>query len=101
MDDLKVILYGRSIEVKLADDKTYIMREPCIDDLETLNLKNADLEDISTIKKVAWVLLKDNQGLSKDTFGRLITFSIMMESSEFMKSFKIVFGQKETDSKNV
>lgn len=100
-DDIKQILYGKTGKVRLADGNEYTLREPCIDALESLNVDLANLNDLGNIKKIAWILLKDdNTALSEKSFGRLITFSMMIEGSDFMNAFRHVLGIKENPSKN-
>ena len=100
MDDLKEILYGKTEVVKLADGKEYTLREPDIDTLERLELNSADINDMKTIKKIAWELLnQDNPGLKKETFGRLLTLSMMTEGSEFMVKVLSVLGRKQETKK--
>lgn len=95
-DNLGEILYGKTEKVKLADGKEYIMREPDIDTLESLDLTSADINDMKTIKKIAWSLLEpDNKTLKKETFGKLITLSMMTEGSEFMTKLLSVLGRSE------
>ena len=98
-DNLNVILYGKTEKVKLADGKEYILREPDIDTLEELNLNSANINDMKTIKQIAWCLLSqpgDNPSIKKDTFGRLLTLSMMTEGSEFMSKVLSVLGRTET-----
>ena len=92
-DELKPILYGKTIKVKLADDNYYTMREPNIDSLESLDFDPSRVNDIKTIRKVAWTLLKeDNPSLDENLFGRLVTMSMMLEGSEFMKAIVYTLG---------
>ena len=100
-DKLQTILYGKTAKVLLADGKEYILREPCIDVLENLGFDAADINDIKTIKRVAWELLGqgDNPTLDKDTFGKMITLSMMREDSDFMKAFTAVLGSGGTAEK--
>lgn len=97
-DDLKTILYGKTATVKLADGKEYILREPCIDALETLNFDATNPNDVKSIKSVAYALLKeDNPGLDEKKLGKLITISMMQEGSELMNGIQSVlnFSQKK------
>ena len=100
-DNLQEILYGKTEKVTLADGKEYILREPCIDELESLQLDvNSKPDDIKTIKKLAWTLLKqDNKTLQELMIGRLITLSMMKEGSPFMNSITKVIGHEVSEKK--
>ena len=99
-DDLKVILWGKTEKVKLADGNDYILREPDIDTLERLELNSADINDMKTIKKIAWELLRqDNISLNQATFGKLLTLSLMTEGSDFMTKVLSVLGRKSEEKK--
>jgi len=99
-DNLNEILYGKTEVVKLADGKEYTLREPDIDTLETLELGTSDINDMKTIKKIAWALLEqDNKGLKKESFGKLITLSMMTEGSEFMQKLLSVLGRNQETKK--
>ena|SRR3990167_9317121 len=100
-DDIKTVLYGKSAKVKLADGNEYTLREPSIDDLENLDFELANINELKNIKKLAWLLLKkDNLGLEEKSFGKLITFSMMTEGSDFMKGLTSVIAREEAGRKN-
>ena len=99
-DDLNLILYGKTEKVKLADSQEYTLREPNIDTLEQLDLSSADINDMKTIKKIAWELLRqDNPSLKQETFGKLLTLSMMTEGSDFMTKVLSVLGRKPEEKK--
>jgi len=92
-DDLKEILYGKTIKMKLADGKDYTFREPDLDTLSSLTQ-----EDLSNAKKMAWIMMRyDNPGLTEAMVGRLITAS-MFES--VTRAIAKLMGREE-DGKNV
>ena len=95
-DNLSEILYGKTERVTLADGKEYILREPDIDTLEILDLGTANINDMKTIKKIAWSLL--SQDIKQESFGKLITLSMMVEGSDFMQKLLSVLGRKPEDN---
>ena len=98
-DDLKQILYGRTAKVKLADGNEYILREPSIDTLETLDFDMKNVDEIKNVKKLVWILLKeDNPNLSDKSFGKLITMSMMVDGSELMNAVSFVLGRDSKKS---
>lgn len=93
-DELKEILYGKTEQVKLADGKEYTLREPSIDTLETLDFDMKDIDQIKNVKKLVWILLReDNPNLSDKSFGKLITMSMMAEGSDLMNAVAVVLGR--------
>lgn len=95
-DSLKPILYGRTANVTLADGKDYILREPSIDTLENLDIDLSKIDEIKNIKKLVWILLKeDNPNLSEKQFGKLITFSMLGEDSPLMTAVLQILGKSE------
>lgn len=100
-DNLNEILYGKTEKVILADGKEYTLREPDIDTLERLELNKADINDMKTIKGIAWELLnQDNKSLKRETFGKLLTLSMMTEGSDFMTKVLSVLGRKPEEKKD-
>ena len=99
-DELKECLYGKTIKVKLADDKEYILREPDLDTLESLNFDTNNINDIKTIKSVTLALLKlDNPSINEKSISRLITFSMVTEGSELMNGIQYVLGRDKEPKK--
>ena len=95
-DEIKPLLYGKTAVVKLADGKEYTLREPSIDTLENLDFDMSKIDEIKNIKKLVWLLLKeDNEGLTEKQYGKLIILSMMAEGSPLMNSVLEVLGKKE------
>ena len=93
-DELKEVLYGRTKRISVADGNIYILREPSIDTLETLDFDMKNVDEIKNIKKLLWILLKeDNPSLSEKSFGKLITMSMMTDGSELMNAVSYVLGR--------
>ena len=99
-DDLKTVLFGKTAKVTLADGKEYIVREPSIEVLENINFSVTNMSDLKNIKKLAFVMLKEDNNLNEIQVGKLITFSMLNEKSEFLKTLFSVLGIKEEDKKN-
>ena len=100
MSELSEVLYGKTAKVKLADGNEYTLREPSIDTLESIELNLDKLDDLKNLKKLVWLLLKeDNKGLSEKRSGQLITFSMLTENSDFMKSVLSVIGRGDASPK--
>ena len=100
-EELKELLYGKTIKARLADGAEYTLREPSIDSLESSDLNLSKMDDLGSIKKLAWLMLKDdNKSLTEKSVGKLITFSMLKDGSEFLKS---VFGllNSSGETKNV
>ena len=99
MSELSPLLFGKTGKVKLADGIERIIREPNIEALEKVSFDLAKLDDLKNVKKLTWLMLKeDNPDLSEERVGKLITFSMLSEKSDFLKS---VFGLLGSgDSKN-
>ena len=92
-DTLKEILYGKTSTVTLADGNQYVVREPTILDLEEINLSKDNMGDPKNILELTWVMMKqDNNGLSKEKLGRLITFGMLKDKSDFLKTIFYVLG---------
>lgn len=92
-DDLKEGLYGKTINVTLADGNEYVMREPDLDTLVKLDLKNTDLTDLKNLRDFSYAVLKiDNKDLTKDKFSKLVTMSMLQDESHFMKALTNVLG---------
>lgn len=99
MSELSDVLYGKTAKVTLADGKEYTLREPSIDTLESVELKLDKLDDLKNLKKLVWILLKEDNGLSEKQAGRLVTFSMLSEGSSFMKAILSVIGRGEANPK--
>lgn len=96
-EELKQVLFGKTAKVKLADGKDYIAREPNIEALENVNFDLTKLDDLKNVKKLAWLMLKeDNEGLNEENLGKLITFSMLNEKSGFLKIIFSILGSGET-----
>lgn len=101
-DDLSTILYGKTAKVKLADGNLYQIREPDIDTLEKIDFDIANVNDIKNVKRLAYILLKeDNIGLTEGKIGKLITFSMLSEGSEFLKSLLSVLTSGGSEKNGV
>lgn len=95
-DSLKPILYGKTAKAVLADGKEYILREPSIDTLESLDFDMKNIDEIKNIKKLVWLLLReDNPTLTEKQYGKLITLSMMAEGSPLMRAVLDVLGRSE------
>jgi len=93
-DELKQA-FGKTFKVKFADEKEYILREPCIEALEEIQLDLNKLDEIKTIKKLVWLLAReDNAGLTEAYLGRIITLSMMREGSSLMDAIKFLMGSE-------
>ena len=100
MSELSEVLYGKTSTVDLADGKSYTLREPSIDTLESVELNLDKLDDLKNLKKLVWILLKDdNKGLTEKQAGRLVTFSMLQEGSPFMKAVLSVIGRSDANPK--
>lgn len=96
MSELKEGLYGKTAALILADGKTYTAREPNIATIEDANLDIANLSNVKNLRKMIWLVLKeDNPGLSEEKIGKLVTFSMLKDSSSFMKSVFLLLGVDE------
>lgn len=94
-DDIKDGLYGKVIQTKLADGKTYNMREPDLDTLIKLELNNKDLTDMKNLRELAYAVLQiDNPDLTEEKISKLITMSMIREGSHFMNSILDILGVK-------
>lgn len=92
-DDLGEGMFGRTKLVKLADGKDYTMREPDFQTYKEMKL-DGDLNDPESLKRFAWSLLKrDNPGLSETRLDKLITLTMMYDTSDFMKCIAYVTGR--------
>lgn len=99
MSELSEVLYGKTAQVTLADKKEYVLREPSIDTLESMDFGLDKLDEIKNLKKLVWFLLKDdNKDLTEKQAGRLITFSMLQEGSPFMKAVLSVIGREASGS---
>jgi len=93
-ESVKELLFGKTAKVELADGKEYIMREPSIESLESIELNLDKLDDLKNLKKLAWLLLKDdNANLSEKQVGRLITMSMLSDSAPFVKTILSLIGR--------
>ena len=100
MSELAEVLYGKTSSVALADGKMYTLREPSIDTLESVELNLDKLDDLKNLKKLVWILLKDdNADLSEKRAGRLVTFSMLTEGSPFMQAVLSVIGREKQSPK--
>ena len=99
-DDLKKILFGKTAKVILEDEKEYVLREPDIETLESVDFDLKNIDDIRNIEKLAWIMLReDNEGLTEKEVGKRITFSMLNQNSPFRK---VLFGLLGTgEEKNV
>ena len=93
MSELSELLFGKTDKIKLADGNEYTIREPAIEDLEAVEFDTTRMDDIKNIRKLAWMTLrKDNQNLTEMSIGRLITFSMLNEKSEFLGKLFSILG---------
>ena len=99
-DDLKVILYGRTEKVMLADGKEYILREPNLSTLDAVDIDLADIAKTSNVRKLLFIMIKEDQPeMTEDQVGRLVTFSMLKDTSPVMKTIFSILGVK--NEKNV
>lgn len=92
-DELKPILFGKTVRVKLADEKEYTLREPSIEALESVEFDINKIDNLKSIKKLAYLMLKeDNKNLSEEAVGKLITVSMIHEKSPFLKALFSMLG---------
>ncbi len=95
---LKDALYGKTMQLRLADNNEYTFREPCIDELESLKF---DASDPKGIKKLVWTLVKnDNPGLTQEKLGKIVTFSMLQEGSELLDTIQTLLGTKQADDES-
>lgn len=93
MAELDSILYGKKKEVKLADGKTYILREPDLGMLSKIKFNTGNIDDIESIKRLISVMLKqDNEGITDQIIDKLVTFRMLQPKHEFMQSVLEVAG---------
>ena len=95
---MKEILYGKTEKIILADGKEYTFREPDLTTLEDSDLDMSKLAETSNIRKLAYIMTKDDHpGMSEKQIGRLITFGMLNEGNPF---FSKVLGLLGKDQKN-
>ena len=96
-DDLKKLLFGKTVKIKLADKNEYVMREPDIEALETVQFDTGNMADLKNVKKLAWIMLKeDNVTLTEENIGKMITASMLKEGSHFLDAISALMGSGDT-----